>query len=364
MFLKILVVTLSLSRNAGGLFYSVRELSKELSKELDTQIEVVGVKDEFYEEDKPAWQGINVKAFKRSGILTKFGVSWELAKHIFNSNADIIHLHGIWNFASFAVLLRVLYKPTKLVISPSGMLDKWIINKGRVKKKIYWNLLEKRLFARANTIHALNNSEYDSVKSILPQAKVDIFPNGIHKLPKLSAEHNSKKLIFISRIDPKKGVKELVEAWEAIPDHKGWSLEIYGWGDESYIQSIKNNISTNSTTSFLGSVYGKEKDKVLRSANAFILPSYSEGLPMAVLEAWSYELPVLMTQECNLPIGYSSNSAIEIKLNTLKEDLTCLFEMSNEDLKTIGKSAVNLVSEKYLWSSIASQMILMFREMK
>lgn len=362
--MKILVVTLSLSRNAGGLFYSVRELSKELAKETDTQIEVVGAIDEFYEVDKSVWQGINVKAFTKTGILTKFGFSWGLVKYIFNSDADIIHLHGIWNFASFAVLLRVLCKPIKLVISPRGMLDKWIINKGRIKKKIYWNLLEKRLFARTNVVHALNNSECDSIKSLLPQVKVEIFPNGIQKLPKLGVASNSKKLIFISRIDPKKGVKELVEAWQAIEDHKGWVLEIYGWGDKDYIDSIKNSVIKSETISLLGSVYGEDKEKVLRSANAFILPSYSEGLPMAILEAWSYGLPVLMTHECNLPIGFTDNSAIEIKIDTLEDDLSCLFEMTDESLKVIGKSAINLVSQRYLWSSIAARMISMYREMK
>jgi len=64
---------------------------------------------------------------------------------------------------------------------------------------------------------------------------------------------------------------------------------------------------------FFGPAFGEEKEELLRSASAFILPSFSEGLPMSVLEAWAYGLPVVITPECNLPEGFAFQAALEIR---------------------------------------------------
>lgn len=129
---------------------------------------------------------------------------------------------------------------------------------------------------------------------------------------------------------------------------------------------------------FLGPAFGEAKDQLLRQAHAFILPSFSEGLPMAVLEAWAYGLPVLMTDHCNLPEGFAARAAIRVRQETgdrgqrtgvrsqesgvrgegasIAEGMRELVEMSDADRLAMGRRGRALVERQFTWPSVAAQM--------
>jgi poly(glycerol-phosphate) alpha-glucosyltransferase len=118
---------------------------------------------------------------------------------------------------------------------------------------------------------------------------------------------------------------------------------------------------------FTGPVFGDEKDALLRSADAFILPSFSEGLPMSVLEAWSYGLPVVMTLECNLPEGFVSQAALEIrnpKMGNEKWDgLRALIEMTDQERAAMGMRGRRLVEERFTWPKVVAQMTQVYESL-
>lgn len=119
---------------------------------------------------------------------------------------------------------------------------------------------------------------------------------------------------------------------------------------------------------FLGPQFGAEKDACYRNCDAFILPSYSEGLPMAVLEAWAYAKPVLMTPECNLPEGFTANAAIRIEqvgrdtpcaqglAFTIEAGLSELIRLPPSALRTMGDNGRSLVASRFTWPKIAQDM--------
>jgi poly(glycerol-phosphate) alpha-glucosyltransferase len=109
---------------------------------------------------------------------------------------------------------------------------------------------------------------------------------------------------------------------------------------------------------FRGPVYGAEKKALLSLADAFILPSMSEGLPMAILEAWSYRIPVLMTDECNLPEGFARGAAFRIGKDPrdIVPGLEFLFSSGASTLHQMGNKGRELVSEKFSWPRIAHSM--------
>jgi poly(glycerol-phosphate) alpha-glucosyltransferase len=126
---------------------------------------------------------------------------------------------------------------------------------------------------------------------------------------------------------------------------------------------------------FWGPAFGKEKEALLRSAEGFVLPSLSEGLPMSVLEAWAYGLPVVMTPECNLPEGFASQAALEIRnASTLHQatshsplatptklapdwdGLRGFLEMGEGERRSMGMRGRRLVEERFAWPKVAARM--------
>lgn len=96
---------------------------------------------------------------------------------------------------------------------------------------------------------------------------------------------------------------------------ESWEVHIAGWDQNGHINELKRIVNTYKLTNevkFIGPLYGDAKERALCQANAFILPSFSEGLPMSVLEAWAFELPVIMTEYCNIPEGFKNRCAIQI----------------------------------------------------
>ena len=108
---------------------------------------------------------------------------------------------------------------------------------------------------------------------------------------------------------------------------------------------------------FLGPLFEAKKEDVLRDADAVILPSYSEGLPMSVLEAWSYQLPVLMTKECNLPEGFEAQAAIKLELDhsSIAGQLANINNLNKEQLEEMSNKGYNLVSSHFTWGVLLNK---------
>jgi poly(glycerol-phosphate) alpha-glucosyltransferase len=208
--------------------------------------------------------------------------------------------------------------------------------------------------------------------------------------------------LFLGRIHPKKGLLGALRAWANLKSEMGnakwdgWQFVIAGWdqgGHEAELRALCSELGlktasifsyegTGSTEDqnlnlkalppeatdvvFCGPTFGEEKEELLRSASAFILPSLSEGLPMSVLEAWAYELPVVMTPECNLPEGFASQAALEIRNGGMGngnwEGLRALLDMIDSDRIEIGRRGRRLVEERFTWPKVVAQMHELFQQ--
>jgi glycosyltransferase involved in cell wall biosynthesis len=166
---------------------------------------------------------------------------------------------------------------------------------------------------------------------------------------------------------PKKGLVNLLKAWAAIqmPDARRqtpeWVLAIAGWdqgGHEKELRMLSAEYGIQDSVKFLGPKFGDDKAACYRECDAFILPSFSEGLPMVVLEAWAHCKPVLMTPECNLPEGFAANAAIRVETSTesIAQGLQELFRTSHSALHTLGDNGRALVAGKFTWPKVAVEM--------
>lgn len=370
--LRLGVLVSSLSRRAGGLFESVRNLSLALRVQ-GVDVSVFGVGDEDTERDIGHWEPLVPRIFIRHGPRA-FAYAPQMACALDAANLDLLHLHGLWTYTSVATWRWQRRTGRPVFISPRGMLDGWALANSGMKKHLALAAYEGRNLRGACALHALNESEARSISRVVPGKPVVVLPNAVNLPPpsRFRRERGAgtrKVALFLGRIHPKKGVGELIDAWAiaraAAPDlMAGWHLDIAGWDDGGYLAALERRrlkLGLEDDVAFIGPVYGAEKAAALASAEVFILPSYSEGLPMSVLEAWSYEMPVLMTEFCNLEPGFAARAALHIDPapETLAKQLVA--HLSTPDLAGYGRRGRTLVERQYTWPGIAEKMAAAYR---
>lgn len=372
--MKIALLTTNNSHKAGGLYNSVRCLGLALyHKGID--IEHFSFDDEFSDEDSYAYEDLPMVKYqvKHMPIIGPLAYSPNLSKLLSVHKPDIIHSQGIWMYSSYAACSYKKKYGVKTIITPRGMLDPWAVKNKRWKKQLAGLLFENDNLRCADCIHALNHSEYESIRKYGLKNPIAIIPNGItlHDEVAYNRGKEKKVLLFVGRIHPKKGISEMLDGVKILKDKspevlKSWTIRIAGWDQLGHTEELKNKckeLGLDICIEFIGPVLGEAKMSEHIQADAFILPSFSEGLPMSVLEAWSYELPIIMTDECNLPDGFDNNAAIRVttKPDSIAEGLEKMFRMSDEERTLMGKNGLNLVKKNYTWDCIADKIIQLYK---
>lgn len=376
--LHVHTVTHWLSRDAGGLFFSVRRLAQEMAS-TGVKVDVTGLWDPHFDEDASSWSPLSPRAF-RPLIPVNLGFNPSLVRHVADSlTADsILHLQGLWKLTSLAALSASRRRQTPVMISPRGMLDAWALSQSRAQKRVAGWLYENRNLRQATCMHALCDAERVHMRNFGLKNPVAVVPNGVD-LPDLDANTASnpvpqawqdrKRCLFISRVHPKKGLIPLVEAVaQCKAELSDWIFLLAGPDNNHHRSEVEARIHEKGLESqihFTGPLYGEAKDAWLRHVDAFVLPSFSEGLPIAVLEAFAYALPAVITPECNLPAEDTAGAAIVVAptANTLAEGLTRLASMNETARYAMGRQGRSLVERRYTWHSVAHEMIAVYHWM-
>jgi glycosyltransferase involved in cell wall biosynthesis len=232
--------------------------------------------------------------------------------------ADVAHLHTPWEMCNLQLsrVLRAANVP--FVISAHGMLDDYCMNQKGVKKRAYLALAGRRLFERATTVHFTAQAERDQALAYVPGAdravvqscSVDLGPYGELPGPELALRvfpvirPEAFKILFLSRIHPKKGVELLIRAAAMLNTSASpIQLLIGGPGEPNYIDSLKNlaeKTGVASATHFLGMVQGGEKRSLYQAADVFVLPTYQENFGLVLAEAMACGTPVITTRGADI----------------------------------------------------------------
>jgi len=404
--MKVLEVTHSLTSQGGGVAIAIQSLGLALA---DRGVEVAFAALRDSGTSLPGWASFAPR-FSQPAFPKKIVPSADLMDEL--KSSDLLHSHGLWSAISLAVSSHGRRTRIPWIVSPHGMMDPWALANSRWKKRIAAVLSEDRHLRGAACIHALCQSESDSIRAYGLKNPIAIIPNGVGLPERQGVEgrvtsveslkkSECKTLLFLGRLHPKKGLVQALKAWHSTLDARRstppWQFVIAGWDQGGHeaelkrlateleipwtdIRDIEPKVPISAFSSqlsgfsllFTGAAFGEEKDALLRSADAFILPSLSEGLPMSVLEAWAYGLPVLMTPECNLPEGFAADAAVRIGAEDAKNaesgklkaescgniegGLHALFEMSDADRVAMGERGRRLVENRFTWPKIAAQM--------
>lgn len=278
---------------------------------------------------------------------------------------SICHQHGIWLRCSHETSTFASENSIPLIIAPRGMLEPWAINNRRWKKKLAWMLYQKRDLEKATAFHATAQSEAESIRQLGFKQPIAVIPNGI-VLPEAAgqrpeASNGKKNALFLSRINPKKGLPMLLDAWKKVaPDD--WRLVIAGNDDSNHLPVVERKIrelGLQEQVELAGPLFGDAKEAAYRDADIFVLPSYSENFGIVVAEALGYGVPVLTTTGCPWQELKTHNCGwwVEPTPDRIEQGLNEALRTQNEELSAMGVRGRALVEEKYQWPGIAERML-------
>ena len=376
--MKIGVLTMLISRQSGGVLRAVRSLALDLSN-VGCGVSVFSGEDSNTAVDLRHWRALHVTTMARYGP-SFFGYMPSLYSALRDAELDLLHTHGLWMYPSVAALRFHRKEKQPLVISPHGMLDPWALRNSAWKKRLAGRFYENAHLRAAACLHALCSSEYESMRAYGLHNPVAIIPNGVDLPGESHDPHQpdwvdllpaeSRVLLFLSRIHPKKGLSNLLHAWARVKHEspsatKPWRLVIAGWQQGRHQEDLERlcvALGLDESVHFVGPQFDERKAACLNRADAFVLPSISEGLPMAVLEAWAYRLPVLMTPQCNLPEGFEAKAAVEMvaEAASIGEALKKLFDMAEFERLEMGDRGRALVEERFTWPAVAASMCAVY----
>jgi len=279
-------------------------------------------------------------------------------------NDLVIHDNGVWLPYSGELLDIAQKTEAKMITTTRGMLEPWAMGYGRIRKNIAWNLYQKKRLMKNDLLHATSREEKQNLRNLGLTQPIAVIPNGteipdLNEIPR-SSRSGKKKVLFLSRIHPKKGLINLVQAIDLIKP-ENWEVHIAGYdegGHQDIVQEAVNQAGLNDYFKFLGPIDDQDKWKLYRSVDLFILPSYSENFGMVVAEALAAEIPVITTKGTPWRdlVDYNCGWWVEPSVPELVESLQEAFSLNGTELNKMGFNGRKLVERNYNWSSIAEKM--------
>ncbi|MCI0571412.1 MAG: glycosyltransferase, partial [Myxococcaceae bacterium] len=228
---------------------------------------------------------------------------------------DLVHVHCLWTVTTSAAALLARAHGIPYVVTPHGMLDRWSLRRGALRKRLYAWAVERANLECASAVHFFNVEERDEAAGFGIRAPAWVLPNGVDAdafiglpgRPALDAHlpevRGRTVALFLGRIHPKKGfdllLPALARARRSVP---GLHLVVAGPDEGGYrgrVEQEVQRLGLSASVSFVGEVQAALKRVVLGGADVFVLSSHQEGDSVAVKEAMASGLPVLLTPACH-----------------------------------------------------------------
>jgi len=279
---------------------------------------------------------------------------------------DVIHIRNWYHHIAIAFYKAAVKNGIPFVFTAHGTLDP-VARKKYFKriKYIIDKLYTKKMIEKASAIHSYGESETkEFLKLGADPKKIFRIDGGVNKkdfeikkkidiFEKFDINKNKPFMLFLGRIDKKKGIELLLEAFARL-DRKNFNIIIAGPSTpESYRQKILElikDLDLEKYVKLIGSVYDDDKVQILEASKFFVLTSYSDIHPMAAIEALTLGKPVLITENCDFPEVAEFDAGI-----VTKADIESIYSglkkmMYNEDgLEKYSINAKQLATEKFCY---------------
>ena len=291
---------------------------------------------------------------------------------------DLIHIHALWEPVLHKVAWWAIRNQVPIVWSPHGMLTPWAMNNKRWKKRFAWWLYQRWDLKKASLIHATAQSEVEDVRRLELKNNVVVAPLGVRidgRVERVERVDGKKTLLFVSRVQKKKGLLNLVRAWAKLKQESSarsarindWKVRIVGPDQDNHtaeLKSLCDELGVMQDFEFAGPKYGADLKREYAAADLFVLPTHSENFGSVVIEALAHAVPVITTKGApwaeleERKCGWWIDIGVEPLVNALKEATA----MPDAERREMGERGRRLVEERYTWDAIVNAMVKGYEE--
>lgn len=298
--MKVLIVTPSLGPVFGGPTKAVLELAQALSDQ-GVAVDIVTTNANGSENlNVPLCQWLEVKPYRVQYFprwqIKDYTVSLALTLWLLRHAQayDLLHIHSVFSYPVLPAAWACWLYKIPMIRTPHGMLEPWALAYKAGKKRLYYAFLEKPALQKSAAVHALNDAEAKNIRALKLKMPVVVVPNGIRRsefefLPSPEVFYQTfpqlrgkQLIIFLARIDPKKGLDLLAPAFaEVRRQFPQAHLVVAGPDDTGFLPQAQEYFSQAGCldqVTFTGMLTGSDKLAALSVSSLYVLPSYSEGL--------------------------------------------------------------------------------------
>jgi glycosyltransferase involved in cell wall biosynthesis len=324
--------------------------------------------------------GVTYWYFQRQSRLYTF--SWPLsvwlARHV--SEFDVVHIHALFSFPSLVAAYWANRRGVPYIVRPLGTLNTWgIRNRRPWLKKISFRLLESRIVRHAVRVHYTSEQERLEAESLRVPARAAVIPNALSSGSRISGLagrfrerypqlEGRRILLFLSRLDPKKGLdlllRALVNVRQRVPEAM---LVVAGQGEEGFVSRLRAQTRTleiEPAVLWAGFLTGEEKQAALADADVFVLPSYSENFGIAAAEAMAAGVPVIVSDQIGIHndvAGAGAGLVVPCDVTRLTDALIRL--LSDPDVRrSMGRNGRRLAETRYSLETVTGEIRCLYEE--
>jgi glycosyltransferase involved in cell wall biosynthesis len=365
---RIVQVVPSMEQEASGPTYSVSMLAQALAVSGD-EVDLFSVRGC----ELPLDPRVTQKRFRRDfqglpllgDLCLSAGMRAELNKVA--SQADIVHSHGLWLMPTVYPGWAAIRANKPLIISPRGTFSRVALERSALKKRVFRALLQNRVLHAAKVLHATSRAEFEDIRSAGLSQPVAIIPNGVDVPPLTEGpvRPRSRRLLYLGRIHPIKGLDVLLGAWKSLearfPD---WTLRLAGpdGGHEAALREMAAR-SGLKRIEFAGPRYGADKVAEYQDAALYVLPSHTENFGMTVAEALASGTPVITTEGTPWSGLADKRCGWWIKLDvpTLSGALQEAMSLTDSQRAAMGLRGRQWMVDDFSWAQVAEEMRQVYR---
>ena len=234
-----------------------------------------------------------------------------------------------------------------------------------IRGKFSW--IYKYMFLRSTRVVVLSQKWKKDVYDTFQNDNIEVIYNPCTSKISPMSYAKQKQILFAGTINERKGYVDLIKAFAIIAaKYPDWKVVFAGNGEINQGKEWAEKLNIAQQCDFIGWVTDKDKDKVFKQSSIFCLPSYAEGFPMAVLDAWSYGLPVITT-----PVGGIPDVAIDKEnmllfspgdLHALSRSIELLI-VNNELCEKIGMASLLLARTTFSMDDINSKIECLYHDL-